>query len=197
MSKEHRYYFNELAKSWHNKHSSEELYEYMQQFGIRSDDVVLDVGAGAGALTSLLVKLITAGRVVAADISERMLNAARKNLAANEVFYLCTDACNLAFAKNTFDKIVCYSTFPHICKPQCALHEFYRVLRPGGVILIFHNCCSRKLNHYHAKRPGIVSFDKLPKSEQLQTLMQKAGFSESKTIEQPDLYWVEARKVID
>ena len=139
MSKKHRSFFNDLANSWHNKHSPEALCEYLQQFGITSHDVVLDVGAGAGAITVLLVKLISTGRVVAADISEKMLNAARLNLSTSEAFYSCTDACNLAFAKNVFDKIICYSTFPHIRRPQCALLEFYRVLKPGGKVLVFHN----------------------------------------------------------
>jgi SAM-dependent methyltransferase len=115
------------------------------------------------------------------------------NISLDRVLLSCSDACNLAFTGAIFDKIVCYSAFPHIQKPQRALSEFYRVLKPGGRIVVFHNCCSRKLNHLHARIPA-VCFDKLPKSEYLQALMVGAGFKEIKTIEQPDLYWVEAGK---
>ncbi len=194
MSKEHRSFFNDLAVSWHNKTSSEALLNSMQQFGVKLDDLVVDVGAGTGVLTLPLSQLVKSGRVIALDISEKMLATARKNLAGEHIYYSCSDACQLSFHDKSIDKIVCYSTFPHIQKPQCALSEFYRVLKPGGKALIFHNCCSRKLNHHHAKMTSVVSFDKLPKSEYLQTLMRDAGFTEIKTVEQPDLYWVEAEK---
>ena len=191
MSKEHRLYFNAIANSWHNKTSFDALLKCMVQFGVSP----LDIGAGTGALSGPLLQLNRSGRLVAADISEKMLGAVRNLQPAKRILSACTDACCLAFADETFDKIVCYSTFPHIRHPQKALSEFYRVLKCGGRILIFHNCCSRKLNHYHAKIPLVVSFDKLPKSEYLRELMGGTGFVEIRTVEQPDLYWVEAGKV--
>ena len=194
MSKEHRSFFNDKAESWHNTSSVASLVRALHQFGILSSDIVLDIGAGTGALTSPLLELMDTGHVVAADISDKMLMTARDRLPSEQALYACADACSLAFQDQTFDKVVCYSTFPHIQKPHCALMEFYRILKPGGKALIFHNCCSRRLNHYHAKLPSIVSFDKLPKSEYLQSLMQKVGFREIQTIEHPDLYWVEAEK---
>lgn len=166
----------------------------MSQFGISPDDIVLDIGAGTGALTAPLLQLIKSGRIIAADISERMLKEACRHFADDRVLFTCTDACHLAFTTGMFDKIVCYSAFPHIQKPRRALSEFYRVLKAGGKVVIFHNCCSRKLNHYHARMAGIVSFDKLPKSEWLQAWLKGTGFVEISTIEQPDFYWVEAAK---
>lgn len=194
MSREHRSFFNELAGSWHNRASTESLLQSLQTFGINSGDRILDVGAGTGILTGPLLKLIDTGHVFSIDISDKMLRAACQNISSEHVDYICTDACHLTLYAETIDKIICYSTFPHIQRPQCALSEFYRVLKPGGKALIFHNCCSRKLNQHHAKMPHVVSFDKLPKSEYLQSLMSKAGFIEIRTVEQPDLYWVEARK---
>lgn len=183
-----------MAEMWQNKTSPHALFTCMKQFGLLPDDIVLDIGAGTGALFNPLLRLIGSGKIVAADISERMLKEASIRFPKSRVLFSCTDACNLAFAAATFDKIICYSTFPHIQKPRRALSEFNRVLKSGGKVVIFHSCCSRKLNHYHAKLTGVVSFDKLPKSEYLQTLLKGAGFIEISTIERPDLYWVEAQK---
>lgn len=155
---------------------------------------MLDVGAGTGLLTCLLMKLVGAqGRVIAVDISEKMLEQARERLGI-EVACLCTDACEAGISSKTVDKIVCYSTFPHFERPLAALGEFFRILKPSGRALIFHNCCSRKLNHFHAQLPNVVSFDKLPKLEQLMELVKYSGFDQVKGVERPDLYWVEAQK---
>jgi demethylmenaquinone methyltransferase/2-methoxy-6-polyprenyl-1,4-benzoquinol methylase len=194
MSQSHRFFFNDRADSWHNKTAQDALIRAMSQFGMRGNDRVLDIGAGRGALTLPLSTLVKTGFVVAADLSDKMLCCAKKNLNVDRALYVCADACAIAFPDEVFDKIICYSTFPHIQKPLCALSEFLRILKPRGKALIFHNCCSRKLNHFHAKLPQVVSFDKLPKSQQLQALMSAVGFREIKTIERPDLYWVEAEK---
>lgn len=194
MSQTHRSFFNDRADTWHNKTAQDALVRAMSQFGIKENDRVLDIGAGRGALTLPLSTLVKTGYVVAADLSDKMLWCAKKNVHADRALYVCADACAIAFPDQVFDKIICYSTFPHIQKPLRALSEFLRILKPRGKALIFHNCCSRKLNHYHAQLPHVVSFDKLPKSQQLQQLMSHVGFSEIRAIERPDLYWVEARK---
>ena len=195
MSKSHRSFFNDRAETWHNKTAHDALIRAMSHFGIKRNDIVLDIGAGRGALTLPLSALVKEGYVVAADLSDKMLSSAKKNVSANRAFYVCADACTMSFADEAFDKIICYSTFPHIQKPLSALSEFLRILKPQGKALIFHNCCSRKLNHYHAKLPHVVTFDKLPKSQQLQALMSQVGFREIQTMERPDLYWVEAEKI--
>ena len=193
MSHQHRNYFNELASHWALKDCDDKVYAALSRF-IAPGDWVLDVGAGTGLLTRALLELTGAdGHVVALDVSEKMLSQARHRL-GRPLVCLCTDACQAGVVSNSVDKIVCYSTFPHFDRPVAAIVEFLRILRPSGRALIFHNCCSRKLNHFHAQLPNVVSFDKLPKLEQLIELVKCCGFDPVQGVERPDLYWVEAQK---
>ncbi len=188
---DHRQYFNRLAPTWSNHPAPAEVEEALRQF-VAPGDAVLDVGTGT--VTGVLRRLCGGGTVVAADLSEKMLSEAKKRLRDESILYLCTDACRSAVASESFDKIVCYSSFPHFQSPPAAIVQFFRMLKPRGKVLIFHTCCSRRLNHFHATLKEVVSFDKLPKSEQLAELMRSVGFVEIVYKEQPSLYWVEARK---
>jgi len=107
---------------------------------------------------------------------------------------MCSDACLLGLRSSSVQKIICYSTFPHLKNQQAALREFFRILAPGGKILIYHNCCSRRLNTYHAQINDIVAFDKLPKAERLADMLRQSGFEQINVVEQPKLYRILAWK---
>jgi ubiquinone/menaquinone biosynthesis C-methylase UbiE len=193
MSLSHRHYFNSLAQTWEGGPWSGDLSLYLREFGIAAGHRVLDVGAGTGQLTAILLQMVGCdGQVIAADISDAMLLRARKN--NPQAFCTCTDACELGFTGNIFDKIVCFAAFPHIVHPLHALKEMHRVLKPGGRLLILHMTCSRKLNQFHAGLDGVVCHDQLPRAEAMQSSVHSAGFQIVKLVEKPDLYWVEVMK---
>ncbi len=193
----HRDYFNQIAPRWNSIVSPEpRLLDYMKKFGVREGDRILDIGAGTGRLTNYLNLLAgSSGQVIAEDISDQMLKIARNSVHNNDnCNWVCADACFLPFKESFVDKIICYSVFPHIPQREQALREFYRVLNKTGKILVLHNCCSRKLNQFHAKIDSIVCHDHLPVSHELKKMLIHAGFSQIKIVENPGIYWVEAVK---
>src|ERR1700682_921111 len=50
---------------------------------LRGDEVVLDAGCGSGRITQALIDRLPRGRVIAADASSSMVDAARERLGAD------------------------------------------------------------------------------------------------------------------
>ena len=73
-----------------------------------------------------------------------------------QVRLLRGNVCQLEFPDSSFDVVVCRSVLHHIPKPQVALNEMARVLRPGGVVVAnFHLYTS----HNGSLDPRVMSGD--------------------------------------
>ena len=106
----------------------------VQFAGISKGDRVLDIGCGTGVVA------ITAARsgahVHAADLTPQLLERARENarIAQLEVDWLEADVEHLPYHDAQFDVVV--SQFAHMFapRPEVAVAQMLRVLRPGGTI---------------------------------------------------------------
>jgi len=78
-------------------------------------------------------------KVTAIDCSGEMLNEARGNFdfAGVDVETHKMDSHKLGFADNSFDLIIMRNVVWTLYNPQAAYREYYRVLKPGGRILVF------------------------------------------------------------
>ena len=94
---------------------------------------VLEVAPGPGYFSVELARLGRV-RVSAIDVSRTFVEmvAARARAAGVEVSARLGDAAHLPFADGSFDRIVCQAAFKNFSRPQTAVNEMYRVLRPGG-----------------------------------------------------------------
>jgi len=99
-------------------------------------DDVLELGAGPGLVTDLLVE--RAPRVTAVEIDERLAAALRARLAPRNVEVLTADATALPLPDGRFSAAACFTMLHHIPGSRlqdAALAEIARVLRPGGLLL--------------------------------------------------------------
>lgn len=98
---------------------------------------VLEVGVGTGLSLSDYSK---GTRIVGIDISDAMLDKARKRVAARGLANVealeVMDAESLAVPDGAFDVVVAQYVVTAIPNPERALNEFVRVVRPGGEIII-------------------------------------------------------------
>lgn len=105
---------------------------------------VLFVAIGTGAD----IRHFPPGReIVGIDISQEMLRRAESRRAKydGDLELIEADAMKLAFTDASFDTVVTSCTMCSVPDPVRALQELYRVLRPGGEILMFEHVRSRNV----------------------------------------------------
>jgi SAM-dependent methyltransferase len=92
---------------------------------------VLEMGCGAGYFTGELAR--SGAGIVAIDVSPELLEIAQANSSAPNVRYEVQNACELNYPDALFDSVVGNSVLHHL-EIEAALHEIYRVLKPGGSV---------------------------------------------------------------
>lgn len=97
---------------------------------------VLDVGTGPGVMAFFLAQL--GHRVTALDLSPGMIEAARENAAALSlpVDFQVGDAEALPFPDASFDAVTNRLILWTMSRPEQAVREWARVLKPGGKLII-------------------------------------------------------------
>ncbi len=111
---------------------------YKRQLFRKINGTTLMVAAGTGND----FKFFPPGLAVTAiDISSKMLERAKKKAAAyaGTIELREMDVCRLDFPDASFDTVVTVCTFCSVPRPIVGLRELYRVLRPGGQMLMFEH----------------------------------------------------------
>ena len=134
--------------------------------GIRPGQTVLDLAGGTGDLTAKFSRIVgNTGQVVLADINDSMLKVGRDKLrdlgVVSNVSYVQANAQALPIAENTFDLITIAFCLRNVTDKDEALRSMYRVLKPGGRLLVLE--FSKPSNVLLSKAYDMYSFNLLPK----------------------------------
>lgn len=106
----------------------------LQRHGLRPGHHLLDVACGTGLVATAAQKILgSADTITCLDPSEGMLAVARTKLPAN---FVLGRAEQLPFADNAFDFLTMGYALRHVTTLEEAFHEYHRVLKPGGKLLI-------------------------------------------------------------
>lgn len=100
--------------------------------GIGSGDRVLDVATGPGWIAAGAHE--RQATVVGVDLAESMVAIARRRYP--DVDFRVADAEDLPFPDATFDIVVCNLGLPSFPRPERAVAEMVRVVRPGGRVAL-------------------------------------------------------------
>lgn len=138
--------------------------------GVRRGQKVLDLAGGTGDLAAKFSRIVgEQGEVVLADINDSMLKIGREKLrnlgVIGNINYVQANAEALPFPDNHFDCITIAFGLRNVTDKDKALRSMYRVLKPGGRLLVLE--FSKPLLEPLNKAYDAYSFHILPKIGEL------------------------------
>jgi ArsR family transcriptional regulator len=137
--------------------------------------IIADLGAGEGTLSQLLAR--TAKQVIAIDNSEKMVEygarVAKENGYTN-LEYRLGDLEEPPIESGSVDVVLFSQALHHAARPQRAVESAYRILKPGGRILILDLA-----SHTYEQAKELYAHVWLGFSGvELHAMLEKAGFAE-------------------
>ena len=134
----------------------------------RPDQRLLDVAGGTGDISFRFLKRAGSGHATVLDLTEPMLIEGRKRAEAEQLGasldWVVGDAMALPFDDNSFDVYTISFGIRNVTRPADALTEAYRVLRPGGRLMVLE--FSKIPNDLMQKVYDLYSFNMIPRMGQ-------------------------------
>ena len=125
---------------------------------------LLDVAGGTGDISFRFLDRAGQGHATVLDLTEPMLVEGRKRAEAasmaGSIDWVVGDAMALPFADNSFDVYTISFGIRNVTRPQEALNEAYRVLKPGGRLMVLE--FSQIPNDLMQKVYDLYSFNIIP-----------------------------------
>jgi len=135
----------------------------------RAGQKLLDVAGGTGDISFRFLKRAGVAHATVLDLTEPMLVAGAKRAEASQMAdslnWVVGDAMALPFKDNTFDVYTISFGIRNVTRISDALDEAYRVLRPGGRLMVLE--FSQIPNNMMQKAYDLYSFNIIPKLGQI------------------------------
>ncbi len=140
--------------------------------------VIADLGTGEGAFALLLAQ--QAKKVIAVDTSAKMIEVGRDQAlrhGVENVEFRLGDMEELPIANGEVDLVFFSQSLHHALHPERAVEEAYRILGPGGRIVLLD-----LMKHRFEEARELYADEWLGFSEvELEAMLEKAGFANIQT----------------
>lgn len=126
------------ALGWLYRRATDDVAAEIVLRGLGGGATILDVGCGPGDLAVQLAARLPEARIVGLDRSPNMVAlAGHQASAGGRLRFVLGDAADLPFEAGTFDIVVSTLSLHHWAAPDACFAEIGRVLRPGGLALVY------------------------------------------------------------
>ncbi len=185
--------FNELVDVFDRPQPPEvmaRLQEIVSSAGLRSGEVVLDVGTGVGVLIPLIQSYQPAA-VLACDVAEKMLQRVQNKYPAVRTFH--ADIALLDLASTSLDAIFMNGMYGNIADKPAACRNAARMLRSGGRLVVSHPEGRAFIDQLKASSDLFI--EPFPTREEFEALLEPLGFEVTTYRDESKLYLMVARKI--
>jgi len=124
-------HFDLLAPLYEAVIKPKEPEELWRHLDLPVSGALLDAGGGTGRVAQHMTE--KTDTVVVADLSCKML---AENRTKAGVFPVCTPSERLPFSSGYFARVIMVDALHHVIDQQGTIDELWRVLAPGGVMVI-------------------------------------------------------------
>ncbi|MEV6793421.1 methyltransferase domain-containing protein [Streptomyces sp. NPDC051320] len=156
------------------------------ELGLRPGDAVLDAGCGTGrALRPLRAAVATAGWVIGADLTPAMLEAAVRAGRQHDAQLLLADVARLPVLGQSLDAVFASGLIAHLPDPDANLRELARVVKPAGVLALFHPIGRAALA---ARQGRTLTADDQRAPSRLRRLLTATGWRLSRYVDEPERF---------
>jgi 2-polyprenyl-3-methyl-5-hydroxy-6-metoxy-1,4-benzoquinol methylase len=128
--------------------------------------LVADIACGTGYGTRVVLEDGKALKCIGVDIDEKAVLYAKKKHTVKGSEFICSSAENVHLESESFDVIVSFETLEHVHDETVLLGEFYRLLKPNGLLIISTpNEWPLSIAKYHTKEYDLEEFEKVLKTK--------------------------------
>jgi ubiquinone/menaquinone biosynthesis C-methylase UbiE len=185
--------FNELVDVFDRPQPLEvmaRLQEIVSSAGLRSGEVVLNVGTGVGVLIPL-IQYYQPAAVLACDVAEKMLERVQGKYPAVSTFH--ADIALLELASTSLDAIFMNGMYGNIADKPAARRNAARMLRSGGRLVVSHPEGRAFVDQLRATSDLFI--EPFPTREEFEALLEPLGFEVITYRDESKLYLLVARKI--
>lgn len=168
-----------------------DLVRLMGSHNSKACGTVVDVGCGQGKSFVLLKQRFNPTKLIGIDADQEIIKVAGAQALQDdvEVEMMCGTGAAIALPDNSVDILFCHQTFHHMVEQEKAIAEFYRVLKPGGMLL-FAESTRAYIHSWIIRLLFRHPMEVQKTADEYLALICRAGFTvESGQISYPYLWW--------
>lgn len=137
LEKEIERLYSQVLLSW------EKEAQILKYFGLQDQMSIIELGSGPGFYTEQLLNLLPHSQITALEIdpvlveySHNYLKNHLQNHGGNRLKIVPGSVLNTNLPDNSFDIAIARLVFEHISQPEIAIKEAWRILKPGGKLIL-------------------------------------------------------------